>query len=118
MCEQFAFIHVYRGRFGARLLCRVLVIDGADYRAWVRGRRKRRDRACSGRQMIRLIVAIHTAYPAYGVGRVTRELKRQGVEVGGHRVARSMPETGVGGIMRRQRRNVSRPDSSAATVST
>lgn len=34
--ERFAFIHARRARFSAKLLCRVLVTDGANYRAWVR----------------------------------------------------------------------------------
>jgi hypothetical protein len=70
--ERFAFIHARRGRFGAKLLCRVLVTDGANYRAWVRGQHKRHDRACSDQQVMRLIVEIHTAYPAYGAERDPR----------------------------------------------
>ncbi|MGH3491760.1 MAG: IS3 family transposase [Sciscionella sp.] len=90
--ERFAFIDARRGRFGVKLLCRVLVTDDANYRAWVRGQDKRRDRAHDDRQLTRLIVEIHTAHPAYGTERVTRELKRQGVEVGRRRVARLMRE--------------------------
>ena len=32
--ERFAFIHARRDRFSAKLLRRVLVTDGANYRAW------------------------------------------------------------------------------------
>ena len=84
------FIHARRDRFGVKLLCRVLVADGADYRARVRARAKRRDRAYDDRRLTELITEIHTARPAYGAERVTRELKRQGAEVGRHRVARLM----------------------------
>ena len=31
--ERFAFIHERRDRFSAKLLCRILVTDGANYRA-------------------------------------------------------------------------------------
>ena len=59
---------------------------------------------------------IHTAHPAYGAERVTRELKRQDVEVGRRRVARLMREHGVAGIARRRRRNLTKPDATAAAV--
>jgi transposase InsO family protein len=48
--------------------------------------------------------------------RVTRELKRQGLEVGRHRVARLMRERGLAGITRRKRQNLTRPDSAAAAA--
>lgn len=32
--ERFAFIHARRGRFAVKLMCRVLVTDSANYRAW------------------------------------------------------------------------------------
>jgi transposase InsO family protein len=97
-------------------LCRVLVTDGANYRAWVRSEAKRRDRACSDEQLTRLIVEVHTAHPAYGAVRMTRELKRQGVEAGRHRVARLMRENGIAGITRRKQRNLTKPDPGAAAV--
>ena len=114
--DRFAFIHARRDRFAAKLLCRVLVTDGADYRAWVRAQHKRQERAYDGRQLTELITQIHTAYPAYGAERITRELKRQGVEVGRRRVARLMREHGIAGTARRRRRNPTKPDQGAATV--
>jgi putative transposase len=116
--ERFAFIHARRDRFSVKLLCRVLVTDGANYRTWVRGQRKRRDREGDDRQLLRLIVEMHAAYPAYGAERVTRELKCQGAEVGRHRVARLMRENGIAGITRRKRRNLTKPDPGAAAVRT
>jgi len=59
---------------------------------------------------------IHTAHPAYGAERVTRELKRHDVEVGRRRVARLMREHGIAGITRRRRRNLTKPDATAAAV--
>lgn len=112
--ERFAFIYARRDRFPARFLCRVLVTDGANYRAWVRGRRRRRERAHDDLKLLQLIAEVHTAQPAYGAERVTRELKRQGVEVGRHRVARLMRENGIAGITRRRRRNLTRADPGAA----
>jgi transposase InsO family protein len=94
----------------------VLVTDGANYRAWVRGQHKRRDREHEERRLIRLITEIHTAHPAYGAERVTRELKRQHIEVGRRRIARLMRAHGIAGITRRKRRNLTKPDPSAAAV--
>ena len=114
--ERFAFIHALRDRFSAKLLCRVLVTDAANYRAWVRAEHKRRDRAYDDERLTELITETHTAYPAYGTERVTRELKRQGLEVGRRRVARLMRANSIVGITRRRRRNLTKPDKGAAAV--
>jgi putative transposase len=82
----------------------------------VREKQKRRDREEEDRELVRLILEIHTAFPAYGTERVTRELKRQGAEIGRCRVARLMRENGIAGITRRKRRNLTKPDPDAATV--
>jgi hypothetical protein len=96
--ERFAFIHQRRGRFSVKLLCRVLVTDGANYRAWVRGLAKRRHRQHDERRLTALVLEVHTAYPAYSAVRVTRELQRQGVPVGRRIVARLMRERGITGV--------------------
>jgi len=114
--ERFAFIHQRRARFSAKLLCRVLVTDGANYRAWVRSCRKRRRREHDERQLTELIFEVHAAHPAYGALRVTRELQRQGVPVGRRIVARLMRDHGIAGITRRKRRNLTKPDVGAAAV--
>ena len=109
-------IRTRRARFGVKLMCTVLVADGANYRAWVRGRHKRRDREHDERRLLRLIVEVRTAQPAYGAERVTRALKRQGIEVGRHRVARLMHENGIAGITCRRRRNLTKTNAGAAAV--
>jgi len=73
--ERFAFIHRRRDRFGAKLLCRVLVTDGANYRARVRGLANRRHRQLDERRLVELVLEVHTAHPAYGAVRVSRELQ-------------------------------------------
>ena len=103
--ERFAFIHALRDQFGAKLLCRVLVSDGANYRARVRAEHKRPDRAYDDERLTELITEIHTAYPAYGAERITRELKRHGVDVGRRRVARLMRANAIVEITRRKHRN-------------
>ncbi|WP_307846206.1 IS3 family transposase [Actinospica durhamensis] len=67
-------------------------------------------------ELLEPIVEIHAAHPAYGAERITRELKRQGFEVGRRRVARLMREHGIAGITRRKRRNLTKPDKDAVAV--
>jgi putative transposase len=114
--ERFTFVHARRDRFSLKQLCRILLTDRAHYRAWAKAATSRAIREAEEQRLIQMIVETHTAYPAYGAERITRELKRQGVDVGRRRVARLMRENGIAGITRRKRRNLTRPDKEAATV--
>jgi transposase InsO family protein len=114
--ERFAFIHLQRGTFSIKRLCRVLVTDRSNFYAWVRAEAGRDQREHDEQKLTELITEIHTAHPAYGAERVTRELKRQGIEVGSRRVTRLMREHGIVGITRRKRRNLTRPDAGAEAV--
>jgi hypothetical protein len=114
--ERFAFVDRLRGRFGVRRPCRILVTDHSDYHAWVRANARRDERRLGDRELIVCVVEIHTTRPACGAERVTRELKRQGVEVGRRPVARLMREYGVAGTARRERRTPTEPDGAAAAV--
>ena len=114
--ERFAFVHARRGRFGVKRLCRVLVTDGGNYRAWARSQANRRERAYDDQRLTALIFEVHTAYPAYGALRVARELQRQGVAVGRRVVARLMRQSGIAGVTRRRRRGLTRPDANAVKV--
>jgi len=114
--ERFAFIHRLRGRFTVKRLCRILVTDRSNYYLWTRAEARHQAHAAKERELLELIVEIHTAYPAYGAERVTRELKRQGFEFGRRRVARLMQVNGISEITRRKRRNLTKPDEDAAVV--
>jgi putative transposase len=114
--ERFEFIHARRDRFSVKQLCRVLVTDRGNSLGWVRAFEKRRDRDYGDQQLAELIREVHSAHPAYGVPRITRELQRQGVPVGWRVVTRLMRENGIAGITRRKRRNLTRPDATAAAV--
>ncbi len=96
--ERFAFIHRLRGKFSIKRMCRILVTDRSNFYAWVRAQALRDQREHDEQELIELITEIHTAHPAYGAERITRELKRQGVEVGCRRVTRLMREHGIAGI--------------------
>ncbi|WP_051451498.1 IS3 family transposase [Actinospica robiniae] len=114
--ERFTFIHALRGRLAVRRICRIIATDHAGYFAWVRAEHKRTVRSLEDRELLQLITEIHTAHPAYGAERITRELKNQGTQVGRRRVARLMRENGIAGITRRQRRNLTKPDKGAAAI--
>jgi putative transposase len=111
--ERFAFIHRIRHRFTVKSLCRILVTDRSNYYLWTRAEARRIARTEEEQELLELIVEIHVAHPAHGAERITRELKRQGFEVGRRRVARLMREHGIAGITRRKRRNLTKPDKDA-----
>ena len=114
--DRFAFIHARRERFGAKRLCRVLLTDSGNYFAWVRAQARRLGRERDEQRLAQLIIEVHTAQPAYGVQRVTRELQRRGVAVGRRVVARLMRAHGIAGVTRRRRRNLTKPDTGAAAI--
>ena len=114
--ERFAFVHARRDRFSVYRMCQVLETDSCNYHGWVRAQARRTEREFDDRELTQRIVEIHTTYPAYGAERVTRELKRQGVEVGRRRVTRLMREHGIQGVTRRRRRNLMKPGKGAAVV--
>lgn len=114
--ERFAFVHARRGRFGVKRLCRVLVTDGGNYRAWARSQVNRHEREWGDQRLIALIFEVHSAYPAYGALRITRELQRQGVAVGRRIVARLMRHNGIAGVTRRRRRTLTKPGANAVKV--
>jgi hypothetical protein len=59
--ERFAFIHARRDRFTAKMMCRILVTDGGNYRAWTRNQDKREVRAYDEQQLTALILEVPTA---------------------------------------------------------
>lgn len=110
------FVRRLRERFSVKRLCRILVTDRSNYYAWVRAQENRDERERDESKLTDLILGIHTAHPAYGAERITRELKRQDVKVGRRIVTRLMHIVGIAGITRRKRRNLTRPDAGAAAI--
>jgi hypothetical protein len=111
--ERFAFVHELRDRFPARRICRIIATDHSSYFAWARAERTRTARKLDDEQLLQLIIEVHTAHPAYGAERITRELKLQATDIGRRRVTRIMRENGIAGITRRKRRN---PDPTTAPL--
>lgn len=114
--ERFAFVHGLRDRFPARQICRIIATDYSSYFAWARAEKSRTARTHDDEQFLQLITEVHTARPAYGAERITRELKLQGTGVGWRRVARITRENAIAGITRRKRRNLTGPDKGAAAI--
>jgi transposase InsO family protein len=94
----------------------VLVTDRGNYHAWVRAQGRRREREHDDQELTRWIAEIHATHPAYGAERVTRELQRQGINVGRRVVTRLLRVSGIAGITRRKRRSLTRADAGAAAV--
>lgn len=88
---RFAFIDAKKAQHDVSILCRVLRVQRSGYYAWCtrsESTRKVEDR--------RLTVEVRAAFEErkrrYGSPRLFRELRRRGVRVGRHRVARLMRE--------------------------
>jgi hypothetical protein len=79
-------------------------VAAPNYFAWVRAQSKRCARKRDEQRLAQLITEVHTAQPAYGVQRVTRELQRRGVPVGRRVVARLMRALDMADVTRRKRR--------------
>ncbi len=93
-------------------MCRVLEVSASGYYAW------RKRPACQRAQddvvRLRQIRTIHEASrQSYGVPRVYRELREDGVDVGRDRVARLMRQAGLRGISRRRFVATTRRDEAA-----
>jgi putative transposase len=82
-------------------MCRVLEVSPSGYYAW--RKRPASRRAQEDAVLLRRIRTIHEASrQSYGVPRVYRELREDGIEVGRDRVARLMRQAGLRGISRRR----------------
>jgi len=82
-------------------MCRLLEVSARGYYAWLERSPSMRSR--SDTTLLARIRQIH-AYSkgTYGMPRIQAELARQGIHVGGKRVARLMQEAGLRGVSRRR----------------
>jgi len=93
-------------------MCRVLEVSPGGYYAWLKRPASRR--AQEDAILLRQIRTIHLASrESYGVPRVYRELRAQGIVVGRDRVARLMRAAGLRGITRRRFVTTTRRDERA-----
>jgi putative transposase len=103
------YIDAYRDRFGVEPICRVLEEPTSTYYA---GRtrppsaRQRRDE-----ELLARIRSVHADnYGVYGVRRVWKELRRQGVDVARSTVGRLMAKDGLVGVRRGRKPFTTVPD--------
>jgi putative transposase len=93
-------------------MCRVLEVSTSGYYAW--RKRPASKRVQDDGSLLRRIRTIHEASrQSYGVPRVYRELREDGIEVGRDRVARLMRQAGLQGISRRRFVTTTRRDEAA-----
>jgi putative transposase len=95
--------------FGVGPVCRVLDLSESAY--YARRKRPKSARRLRDEQLMPLITEIHAdSAGTYGVRRITRALRRLGVEVARCTVERLMRELGIEGVIRGQRRRTTVPE--------
>src|SRR4051794_794980 len=116
MTHRYRFISEHHATYGVTRLCRVLAVGRwQGYYEWLAAQPARQRRARAEDELAAEIRAIHTEHKgAYGVPRVTDELRRRGRRVNRKRVERVMRERHIVGITRRRRRSLTKPDATAA----
>jgi len=86
---RFAFIEAKKAEYPVSVLCRVLWVERSGFYAW-RSREESNHAVDDRRLAIEVRAAFEESKRRYGSPRVYRVLRRQGVKVGRHRVARLM----------------------------
>jgi putative transposase len=108
-----AYIDAYRDRFGVEPICRVLAgkvgyrIAPSTYYAFKARPHSRRAVVTDAVLLERIRATFTDNYSCYGVVKLWRELRRQGVDVGRDRVARLMRAARPSGAVRGTHRTVS-----------
>lgn len=114
---MYAFIDAHRGEYGVEPICAVLQIAPSGY---YRHHQQQRDGTCRSpraqrdatlQQAIQRVFTQH--HEVYGVRKIWRQLRREGVTVARCTVARLMRGAGLRGVVRGQRPITTRPDTAA-----
>lgn len=106
------FIEERRGRFQVGLMCRTLGASPSTY--YAARSRPPSARAVADAWLSAEIQRVFEAnYSVYGVRKVSRQLRREGFEVGRDRVARLMREAGLQGARRGKPKRTTKKDPSA-----
>jgi hypothetical protein len=100
-----SFINAYRDRWGVEPICKVLQVAPSTYYAAVSRQpsvREQRDKELKVE-----IARVHRDnFGIYGVEKVWRQLKREGIQVGRDRVARLMDDLDLEGVVRGKRKPI------------
>jgi len=105
---RFAFIDAKKAKYPVGVLCQVLLVTRSGFYAW-RSREESNHAVDDRRLVLEVRAAFEESNRRYGSPRVYRMLRRRGVKVGRHRVARLMREQRL--QARRRRRFVATTDS-------
>ncbi|WP_123798536.1 IS3 family transposase [Amycolatopsis keratiniphila] len=117
MIYRYWFISEHRAEFGVKRLCQVLGLRRQGFHEWVSAEAAREAAAARQRELVAVIASIHAEHRrAYGILRITAELRRRGRVVNHKRVERLMREQGLAGITRRKRRSLTKADPSPAAA--
>lgn len=112
-----AFIDAQKGAHGVEPICKVLPIAPSTYHAHVAGRADPRRLSARARRDAELRPEIQRVFDdnfgVYGVRKVWRQLRREGVDVARCTVARLMKAMGLQGIIRGKRIRTTVPDPAA-----
>ena len=104
--------HLRDKGLGVGFTCRVLGLSESAY--YARKKRPKSARRLRDEQLMPLIEQVHAeSGGTYGVRRITRALRRKGVQVARCTVERLMAELGIEGVIRGQRRRTTVPEPSA-----
>lgn len=109
-----AFIDEYRAEFGVEPICRVLPIAPSTYYAACTTARDPSRASARARRDADLVDEIWQVWDenfrVYGVRKVWRQLRREGVDVARCTVARLMKKAGLRGVVRGKPQKTTRPD--------
>jgi transposase InsO family protein len=104
--------HLRANGLGVDPVCRVLDLSPSTY--FARKKRPKSARRLRDEQLMPVIEEIHSeSGGTYGARRITRALRRKGVEVARCTVERLMAELGLEGVIRGRRRRTTIPEPSA-----
>ena len=104
--------HLRERGLGVDPVCRVLDLSPSTY--FAREKRPKSARRLRDEQLMPLIEEIHAESGAtYGARRITRALRRKGIDVARCTIERLMRELGIEGVIRGQRRRTTVPEPSA-----
>ncbi|MCX4419189.1 IS3 family transposase [Streptomyces mirabilis] len=104
--------HLRANGLGVDPVCRVLELSPSTY--FARKKRPKSARRLRDEQLMSVIEQVHAeSGGTYGARRITRALRRKGVEVARCTVERLMAERGLEGVIRGRRRRTTIPEPSA-----
>ncbi|MDQ1046282.1 putative transposase [Streptomyces sp. V4I2] len=104
--------HLRANGLGVDPVCRVLELSPSTY--FARKKRPKSARRLRDEQLLPVIEQVHAdSGGTYGARRITRALRRKGVEVARCTVERLMAERGLEGVIRGRRRRTTIPEPSA-----